>query len=222
MVATAQYSDNSQAIQNNGITWSSTNTDILGVDATGIINGIFQGSATLSARKGSVQTSIQVSVEEGPSIISVGPGLTVGSDGLACLTNGNQGDSYDTNCVRYSLDATNFGWTPDVTHITLATIFSEPIKSIRFTGYWRQSYNPLDSGGRLGSWSALGCDDADCASATVLNAGSPLSFNSIDSAIRFPGNTRAFPFYRVVFQNGPVNRNSGSGSGSFSEVIYGF
>lgn len=216
MTATGRYSDGSTQNLSSAVSWRSSNTSIFTVNSAGLVSGVFLGEGTLSATLGSVTGTAVIKVEKGPSIVSVSGGLSVGSAGLGCLTDGNTSDAYDSSCVTYSLNSVNFGWTPGSTQMTLATTFSVPLKSIRFTGYWRQA-----PAGALGSWAIFGCNTSACStdSRVQLSPATPIGFGT---RISFSDNTTVYPFYRAIFMAGPVNRNGGSGTANFSEVIYGF
>lgn len=204
MLVRGTYSDRSTQTLTNAVSLRSSNTSIFTVNSTGLVSGVFLGEATLSATQGAVTGTALIKVEPGPSIISVGLGLRIGSAGLGCLTDGNTSTGYDNSCVTYRVDSENFSWTPGSTQITLAAPFTVPLKSIRFTGYWRQSPT-----GALGSWAVYGCPTSAC-STTGTNArtevapATPIGFST---TIRFNDNTVAYPFYRMIFMSGPVNRN---------------
>lgn len=219
MVATGTYSDGSTQVLTNAVAWRSSNTSLLTVNSTGLMSGVFVGQATVFASQGGIEANAPVKIEQGPSIASVGTGLTVPKGGTSCLTDGFSTSAYDLSCVFFKIDfpEINFGWTVESTQITLATNFTVPLKSITFTGYFRmmESQNP----GALGYWQVLGCDDANCVSQTPLTQHLLIAFFT---RMDFPYNTRAYPFYRVVFRNGPVSNGGGSGSANFSEVVYGF
>lgn len=216
MTATGRYSDGSTQNLSSAVSWRSSNPSIFTVNSAGLVNGVFLGEGTLSATLGSVTGTGVIKVETGPSIVSVSGGLSVGSAGLGCLTDGNTSSGYDSSCVTYRINAVNFGWTPGVTQITLAAPFSVPLKSITFTGYWRQA-----TSGALGSWAIFGCTKSACDSANRVELAPATSIGFV-TRISFNDNTTVYPFYRAVFMNGPVQANGGSGTANFSEVLYGF
>ena len=83
--------------------------------------------------------------------------------------------------------------------------------------YKRQdSPSTSDSQNSMGYWKLEGCHNNACSDVDYLLYGFGLSFGD-DARVAISA-SRAYPRYRLVFLNGPVDRNGAYGRKTFSEI----
>ena len=69
--ATGTYSDGSHQDFTNSATWSSTNTSVATITSTGLATGASAGSTTIQAASGSINGSTSLTVNPGPTLVSI-------------------------------------------------------------------------------------------------------------------------------------------------------
>ncbi|EKO3563399.1 Ig-like domain-containing protein [Vibrio fluvialis] len=211
--AVGTYTDRTTQNLSSTVSWHSDDFSIASVTGDVLKGELVGNTEIFASHEGILSNYVPVEVISA-GVVALGTGLKVGSAGTQCLTDGQMGTGYNPNCITYNLNAPDLGFVPEDTYLTLEVSGSRPVTSIQFTGYYRQGYPDA-----LGYWDIYGCFVTTCSNRVLLL--SPTGTWNFGKKFTFSNNT-VFPFYQFVFSSGPAYAKGGSGSGNFSELVYGF
>ncbi|WP_169720158.1 beta strand repeat-containing protein [Aliagarivorans taiwanensis] len=210
--AEGTYSDGNILDITNLVFWSSSQSSVLTVDASGTARAVRSGLSDVSASlAGLSSNSITITVDA-LGVMNVGVGWSI-EDGESCLTDGNKDTSYGTDCLAMSLSAgadNSWGFVAEDTYFDYNFGTPTALDTITFFGYWR-----LNRANALGTWRVLACTNPACSNLTPISGNFGLRTNE-GIAITDP---TPYQYIRFEYVSGPVSSLvGGSGAGVLREM----